>query len=263
MTEDDALEYFARHGLAARGLSQSKLGFNNAVWLTDDFVLRVSKNANSDHMLEAQLALHALSLGVHTPCPLFWQRHYSIWQRLPSETVRTAQPVQVWNDLLDDLEHWHAAPPFAAPSPEIWVAKPFPWDRTLNAPGTWDGDLRLLETAFAQQLTRLERKRIARSFAPRRLERLHFLHGDAFSANVVVQNGVYMGLIDWGNAQWHALEREFAWMEDDALELALQRYDLDLSLVYAMRLELLLKVGEVGHATREDVRRALEGLSRR
>jgi hypothetical protein len=70
-------------------------------------------------------------------------------------------------------------------------------------------------------------------------------------------NGEYAGLIDWGNAQWHCLEREFAWMEDDALELALERYDLDLRLLCAIRLELFLQVGAFGGVTVDDVRNVL------
>ena len=65
-------------------------------------------------------------------------------------------------------------------------------------------------------------------------------------------------MIDWGNAQWHAKEREYAWLEDDALEIALTRYDLDLELLYALRLELLLFVGQFGRVTLGDVRRVLE-----
>jgi aminoglycoside phosphotransferase len=262
----DPLEIFARHGLAdgltVHGLSRSNFGLNNAVWLSDDLVLRVANHGNdTDHVREAKLALHALEIGIRTARPLHWTRAYSIWERLHGSTVRAPQPARVWEALLDDLERLRANPPEPAPSLETWTAKPFPWDRVPSAPGTWDGDLRLLETAFAAQLTPLEKKRLERAFAPRSLEKLHFLHADAFSANVVAGDGEYVGLIDWGNAQWHTVEREFAWMEDDALALALGRYDLNLGLLYAMRAELLLKVGEIGHATLQDVRGALRHLS--
>ena len=254
----DPLEYFALHALTVRCLEQVNVGFNNAVWLTDEYALRVSRSHDVDHALETKLALHALTLGICTAEPLFWAGNYSIWQRVAGSHATPPQPRQVWEALLNDLELWHANPPFPAPRLEEWVQQPFPWDRTPSAPGIWDTDPRLLRNEFALQLEASERKRIADLFKPRSLERLHFLHGDAFAANIIVQDGHYAGLIDWGNAQWHALEREYAWLEDDALEIALTRHDFDLELLYVLRLELLLFVGSLGRVTLGDVRRVLE-----
>lgn len=261
MTLDNSinpLEYFALHALEVRGLEQVNVGFNNAVWLTDEYALRVSRGDQVDHMMEARLALHALDLGIRTSRPLFWAGNYSIWQRVAGSHATPPQPRQVWEALLDDLETWHANPPFPAPRLEEWVQQPFPWDRTPSPPSIWDADPRLLHNDFAMQLEETERKRIATLFKPRPLERLHFLHGDAFSANIIVDAGQYAGLIDWGNAQWHTLEREYAWLEDDALEIALTRHDFDLELLYVLRLELLLFVGSLGRVTLGDVRRVLE-----
>ena len=261
MTEDisiDPLEYFALHALTVRGLEQVNTGFNNAVWLTEDYALRVSRSPPVSHALEVRLALHALELGIRTSRPLFWANGYSIWQRIAGDNATPPQPRQIWEALLDDLETWHANPPFDPPRLEDWVQKPFPWDRVPSPPGIWDADPRLLDSDFALQLEPTERTRIRALFKPRSIERLHFLHGDAFSANIIVGDGQYAGLIDWGNAQWHAKEREFAWLEDDALEIALTRYDFDLELLYALRLELLLFVGQLGRVTLGDVRRVLE-----
>ena len=254
----DPLEYFALHALEVRGLEQVNVGFNNAVWLTDEYALRVSRGDQVDHGKEARLALYALSLGIRTSKPLFWAEGYSIWQRVAGDHATPPQPRHVWKALLDDLETWHANPPFPAPKLEDWVQKPFPHDRSPSAPGIWDADPRLLHSDFAMQLEETERERIAALFKPRPLERLHFLHGDAFSANIIVNAGRYAGLIDWGNAQWHTLEREYAWLEDDALEIALTRHDFDLELLYGLRLELLLFVGSLGRVTLGDVRRVLE-----
>ena len=252
------LEYFARHDLTVRGLQRAAAGLSNTVWLTNEYVLRVSRSGQADHALEARLALHALKLGIRTSRPLFWAEHYSIWQRVAGSNATPPQPRHVWDALLDDLELWHANPPFPAPRLEEWVQQPFPWDRTPSPPSIWDADPRLLHNDFAMRLEETERKRIATLFKPRPLERLHFLHGDAFSANIIVDAGQYAGLIDWGNAQWHAFEREYAWLEDDALEIALTRHDFDLELLYALRLELLLFVGSLGRVTLDDVRRVLE-----
>ena len=254
----DPLEYFALHALEVRGLEQIDVGFNNAVWLTDEYALRVSRGDQVDYGKEARLALHALSLGIRTSRPLFWAVDYSIWQRVAGSHATPPQPRQVWDALLNDLETWHANPPFQPPRLEDWVQTPFPWDRSPSPPGIWHADPCLLRNDFAMQLEVTERERIAALFKPRSLERLHFLHGDAFSANIIVGDGQYAGLIDWGNAQWHALERDYAWLEDDALEIALTRYDLDLELLYALRLELLLFVGQLGRVTLGDVRRVLE-----
>ena len=252
------LEYFALHALTVHGLERAVAGLSNTVWLTDEYVLRVSKSQQTSHALEASLALHALTLGVRTSRPLFWSEDYSIWQRIAGSNATPPQPHQVWDALLDDLETWHANPPFQAPELADWVQKPFPWDRTPSAPGIWDADPRLLRSEFAMQLEPSEITRIAALFKPRRLEQLHFLHADAFAANIIVRDGQYAALIDWGNAQWHAKEREYAWLEDDALEIALTRYDLNLELLYGMRFELLLLVGQFGRATLGDVRRVLE-----
>ncbi len=252
------LEYFALHALTVRGLEQIDVGFNNTVWLTDEYALRVSRGDQVDHRKEVRLALHALSLGIRTSRPMFWAEEYSIWQRVRGSHATPPQPRQVWEALLDDLELWHANPPSPAPRLEDWVQTPFPWDRSPSPPGIWHADPGLLRNDFAMQLEETERKRIADLFKPRRLERLHFLHGDAFSANIIVDDGRYAGLIDWGNAQWHALEREYAWLEDDALGIALTRHDFDLELLYGLRLELLLFVGSLGRVTLGDVRRVLE-----
>ena len=245
----DPLEYFALHALTVRGLEQVNVGFNNAVWLTDEYALRVSSLDQVDHALEASLALHALALGIRTAKPLFWAGDYSIWQRIVGSNATPPQPSHVWDALLDDLELWHANPPLPAPRLEEWVQQPFPHDRSPFAPGFWDADPQLLRSDFAMQLEPSEIARIEALFKPRRLEWLHFLHGDVFAANILVDDGQYAGLIDWGNAQWHAKEREYAWLEDEALEIALTRYDLDLELLYALRLELLLFVGSLGRAT--------------
>ncbi len=255
------IPYFERHQLEVHELERASQGLNNAVWLTSRYVLRVAKGESSDHEREARLALHALRLGVRTAKPLHWTREYSLWERLPGDTARPPQPRAVWGALLDDLERWRASPPEAAPEVTTWVQDPFPWDRTPSPPGVWDGDLRLLETECAARLEVGERAQIVELFQPRVISKLHFLHADAFSANVIVNGGEYQGLIDWGNAQWHALEREFAWMEDDALEIAVQRYNLNLELLLGMRVELLLKVAEYKMATLEDIRGALEQLA--
>jgi Phosphotransferase enzyme family len=260
LTSIQPLEVFKRHGLRVRDLEVAQQGLNNAVWLTDEYALRISKGSNLNHPKEASIALHALSLGIRTARPLFWEREYSIWERLPGSSAKPPQPRGVWEGVLDDLERLHANPPELAPQINTWVQLPFPGDRTPSPPGIWDGDMRLLESEFAQQLEPSQRTRILELFQPQRIERLYFLHADAFAANIQALNGEYIGLIDWGNAQWHCLEREFAWMEDGALEVALERYDLNIPLLFAMRLELLLKVGVHGGVTVEDVRHALEHL---
>jgi hypothetical protein len=252
-----------QHGFDARGLTAASQGLNNAVWLTDAHVLRISKGVNVNHEREARIALHALSIGIRTARPLHWERGYSIWERLPGDSAREPQPPVVWHELLNDLERLRADPPEARPNLETWVQVPFPWDRTPSPPGVWDTDPRALETDFAAQFTHAERSQMLELLRPRRIAHLEFLHADAFAANIQASNGEYVGLIDWGNAQWHCLEREFSWMEDGALEVALQRYDLDVPLLYAMRLELFLKVGQYGFTTSEHVRHILERVKQR
>jgi hypothetical protein len=54
------------------------------------------------------------------------------------------------------------------------------------------------------------------------------------------------------------LEREIAWLEDSALKLALEQFDLNLSQLWARRLEILLLAGTAGRGTIEAVQRVLE-----
>ena len=169
----DPLEYFALHGLTVNSLERVNTGFINVVWLTDEYALRISRSNRADHTLEVHLALHALELGIRTSRPLFWADGYSIWQRVAGDNAAPPQPRRVWEALLDDLETWHANPPFDLPRLEDWVQTPFPWDRASSPPGIWDADPRLLRSEFALQLEPTERKRIKALFKPRFLERLY------------------------------------------------------------------------------------------
>jgi aminoglycoside phosphotransferase len=88
-----------------------------------------------------------------------------------------------------------------------------------------------------------------------------FIHGDACAGNVLIdRNGSYLALIDWGGAGWDSLEAECARLEDDALELAKQRWgnELNLGLVEQLRLELYLQVLIQCRIGTEAVREQLE-----
>ncbi len=214
----------------------------NAVFVGQDYVVRIALHEHTDHIREAKIALHALQLGVHTAKPLAWAKQYSIFERLQGKSATPDAPNAVWLELLADLKRFHSKP-FEAPSL-----------KTMN----WAGGLHLLESAFALSLSAAEKRLATQMLQPHTASNLVFAHADAWSSNVITREGQYLGLIDWGNAAWHPLEREISWLEDAALALALEQFDLNLGQLYARRLELLLWVGANGRATIEAVRRVLE-----
>ena len=236
-------DYLRRHGLETRGLQPASAGTVNRVFMTEAHVLRVGKGQH--HPREARLALAALRAGVRTARPVAWGEGYSIWERLKGSSVDRAKgcPLAVWHALLDDLEILHAHPlEPRSPVPD-WRADPNLVARTQEAAGWRDEERDLLTRAFSK---------------PHPVRNPAFIHGDAYGDNVLVSNGTYVGLIDWGCAGWGPLEAECAPLEDEAFRLALKRPDgLDLNLLWKLRLHLLLSVASLGRVSFETVRAAL------
>jgi aminoglycoside phosphotransferase len=227
-------EIFERHKLKFKTFEPAGAGYDNHVFMSEDYVLRISRsNAAADHAREARLAKAALQLGIKTaPCVAFGQ-DYSIWKRLPGiRSDRESSPQSLWEALLDDLEKLHEQPLESAPEnlPVEWVSHEVWIERTQNM-ANWNADERKL----------LEKILITRHLIPQNI----FIHGDAWQDNVLELNGCYAGLIDWTGAGWSSLEFECSRLEPPALQLALTRWKsrIDLELLQKMRLELLLRVG--------------------
>jgi len=235
----DPATLLARHGLPTAGLKPVPDGTTAEIWRTDRHVLRIG--ATIDHQRETRIALGALAAGVHTATPVAHGAGYSIWERLPGRAasqVRTV-PTPTWSALLADLERLHASPP-----------EP----RTHDAPTTWRGTPALIDRTRAwAHWTEPERRVLRRALGSKRpLRHPAFVHGDAWADNVLVDNTAgYVGIIDWGCARWAVLEEEAARLETPALELALERWkpQLDLRLLYGLRLELLLTVALQGRGS--------------
>jgi hypothetical protein len=214
----------------------------NTVFIGEHYVVRIAKHEHTDHAREAEIALHALKLGIRTAQPLFWAKHYSIFERLNGSSAAPNSPDAVWLELLKDLKLFHAHP-----------FEP----KTLDSI-YWDGGLHLLESIFASSLSPAELRVAKKLLQPHTATNLVFAHGDAWSSNIITRGDNYLGLIDWGNAAWSSLEKEVAWLEDAALKLALKQFDLNLTQLYARRLELLLWAGMSGRGAVEGVRCVLE-----
>jgi hypothetical protein len=237
MNPKDILE---QHGLV--DVLEPAVSLANTVFIGQRFVVRIAKDEHADHAREAKIALHALELGIRTAKPLFWAKNYSIYQRLDGSSATPDAPKAVWLEMLQDLKRFHA--------------RPFE-PKTLESM-YWDGGLHLLESSFAADLSSSELRLAREILQPHTSNNLVFAHADAWSSNVIVKNNQYVGLIDWGNASWQPLEREIAWLEDAALALALKQFDLNLTHLYARRLELMIWIGMSGRATIADVQRVLE-----
>lgn len=237
-----------RHGLPTDALRPVAAGTVNEVWTTAAHVLRVGPA--SDHAREARLALAALELGIRTARPVAWGEGYGVWERLPGRTAGEAGAVapEAWRALLDDLARLHRTPLEPPPSaPQApWRGRPQLVDRTQSGAG-WSAE---------------ERERLRRALSREHpLRRPAFVHGDAFGANVLVDEaGGYLALLDWGCAGWASLEAEMARLEDEALAPARRRWEgrFDAALLWAMRLDLFLEAAERGRLSPVRVRSVLE-----
>jgi aminoglycoside phosphotransferase (APT) family kinase protein len=221
-------------------------GLGNRALLTKRFVVRIAKDGFKtlqDHDRECQIARKMLEAGVRTARPVAWSRHYSVFERIPGQTVGRGGTASdaVWHALLDDLER-------------VW-ANPGEPQRDLEP---WVGKVAVLEEpSVLGALTQQEREHIAGMIGqPRVMKNPMFVHGDAFSENVMVHHGEYTAVIDWGMAGWRSLEHEFAALSDRAYALGLERYghQLDLPFLAALRLNIGLEVAARGFLNWDVVR---------
>jgi hypothetical protein len=221
-----------QHGLSDTLSPVSSLA--NRVAVGQKYVVRIGGN---QHKREANIALHALRYGIRTATPLFWEANYSIFERLHGTHPNAQTPNSFWLEFLQDLNILHHNP----------------FEPRTETSQTWQGGLALLETNTALHLSPAELGLAKRLLMPHTSHNLVFAHGDAWSNNILEQNGRYLALLDWGNAAWLPLERELAWLEDAALELALGQFDVDFWQLAARRLEILLMAAAHGRGNLETI----------
>jgi aminoglycoside phosphotransferase len=245
-------DIFERHKLKFKTFEPAGAGYDNHVFMSEDYVLRISKNTVfADHAREARLAKAALKLGVTTAACVAFGQDYSIWKRLPGvRSNRNTSPQKLWDSLLSDLERLHSNPLEVAPEnlPTEWVSHEVWIERTQNM-ANWSG---------------VERKRLEHILISKHTVKNHaFIHGDAWQDNVLEFEGAYSGLIDWTGAGWSSLEFECSRLEQPALDLALTRWKtkVDVELMLKMRLELLLRVGTLRRVDWAMVREIMTKLS--
>jgi aminoglycoside phosphotransferase len=245
-------DIFERHKLKFKTFEPAGAGYDNHVFMSEDYVLRISRNNTvADHAREARLAQAALKLGVKTAACVAFGQDYSIWKRIPgNRSDRETSPQSLWEALLNDLEKLHAQPLETSPLdlPVEWISHEVWIERTQNMAG-WDmGERKALENILISKHP---------------IKHQVFIHGDAWQDNVLEFNGSYAGLIDWTGAGWSSLEFECSRLEKPALELALTRWraKLDVELMFKMRLELLLRVGTLRHMDWFAVREIMTKLS--
>ena len=246
-------DYFSKHNLTSSNLVAVEKQSANLVYLTDNFVLRVVRPElikYIDHAREAKLGLKAFNLGLRTAKPIAWDATYSIWERLPGQPLKDprACPPHIWTDLLGTLELLHDNP----------------LEPLENPVDAWTGDASLVEkTQELAHWTDDEKEQLnTLLYESHVIKSPCFIHGDAYADNIMVNEGHFVGLIDWGNAGWQALEAECSSMDTPALNLALSRwYDLlDISLLWKMRLNLTLEVTSYGRIPVSEVRAVMRNL---
>jgi aminoglycoside phosphotransferase len=227
-------DIFERHKLKFKTFEPAGAGYDNHVFMSEDYVLRISKNTVfADHAREARLAKEALKIGVTTAACVAFGQDYSIWKRLPGvRSNRNTSPLNLWDSLLSDLERLHSNPLEVAPEnlPTEWVSHEVWIERTQNMANWSETERKTLESILITKHP---------------ITRHSFIHGDAWQDNVLEFEGCYSGLIDWTGAGWSSLEFECSRLEQPALDLALTRWKtkVDVELMLKMRLELLLRVG--------------------
>jgi hypothetical protein len=236
--------FFMEHQalLEQHGLSDSLspvVSLANRVAVGKMYVVRIGTN---QHEREASIALHALGHGIRTAKPLFWAANYSILERLNGTHPNAQTANSVWLECLQDLKTLHQNP----------------FEPRTKTSQIWQGGLAWLETKIAMQLSPTELRLARRLLAPHTSSNLVFAHGDAWRNNILEQDGRYQALLDWGNAAWLPLERELAWLEDAALELALRQFDVDFWQLAARRLEILLMAAAHGRGNLETIQAWLE-----
>ena len=246
-------DYFTKNNLPTTNLHAVTKQSVNQVYLTDDFVLKIVRPDLSDHInheSEARLGLKAAEVGIKTARPVAWDSGYSIWERLPGHALSNPATCssQIWNDLLDTLEQLHQNP-----------LEP------LNNPvTTWTGDSSFIQkTQSEAHWSDAERDKLGAALTtPSLMTSPRFIHGDAYADNIIVDEGAFVGLIDWGNAGWRCLESECSSLDTPALELALERWrpELKLPLLRKMRLNLCLEVASYGRLPYSAVRAVLQRL---
>ncbi len=250
-----AADVFLEFGLKPETITDEAEGRGNRAYLTEHFVVRIAKDEYSqylNHERECKIAEAMLKVGVHTARPVAWTRSYSIWERVLGETIKRGETAsdEIWNALLGDLGRVWSNPAEPMKTLEPWSSP----------------DVEVLEKpSVIAALTHQEREDIKRIITtPRTIQHPAFIHGDAFSENVMVHNGAYSAVIDWGWSGWHPLEHEFAMLEERAHELALEQHgkNLDLPLLGAIRLNIRLVVASYGllewNVVRRGLREALE-----
>jgi aminoglycoside phosphotransferase (APT) family kinase protein len=226
-----------QHGLSDSLLPVSSLA--NRVAVGQKYVVRIGGN---QHQREVSIALHALECSIRTAKPLFWGAEYSIFERLHGTHPTAQTPKGVWLEFFTDLKTLHQNP----------------FEPRVEPAQTWQGDLALLES---HHLSSAELALAKRLLMPHNSHNLVFAHGDVWRNNILEQNGRYLALLDWGNAGWLPLERELAWLEDAALEVALSEFDVDFWQLAARRLEILLIAAAHGRGNLKTIQAWLEQVN--
>lgn len=177
------------------GVRATMQGRANHTWLFDEHVVRIAVGDEAsvvDARTEAVAVPPAVAAGIVTPrLVAFVDRHgrtgapVTVYERVRGRAIREAGAgTEVWRAVGRELARLHERVT-EVPDPAGWLDVPSvpDLDWALGFAGTHRARL----TAWASGLPEGEGRRV-------------FLHGDAHAGNLMLHEGRFAGLIDWGDA---------------------------------------------------------------
>jgi aminoglycoside phosphotransferase (APT) family kinase protein len=208
-------DYLSANGFSAQGLVRSPYeGIVNEVWLTDDVALRINKDRSltCDLWTETVAVDPAVAAGVQTPPLLLFDNSLdpipeivTVYQRAPGKPLAFTEELdaeQFYFELGQQLAMLHAVPEVADPH-------------------------RFLDSAWELEFEKIRAK------APRTPEKLPpetktvFCHQDLHPENLLVHEGRFSAVLDWGDAGFGPPATDFRYVPPRYLEHALQGYGQD------------------------------------
>lgn len=205
VTPDVAARVCARHGLPPLSVTpMTNVGMNNVIFaLGDDVVLRVARNFEpifESVRKEAVVAPFARRAGVRTPRLLAFDDSrdvlpvpYTLYERAPGETLELVAPApegvpDVWRAVGRELARLHAAEPGEEEAALAFEAFEVPTPHDLAQEGRFTA-------REAEWLSRW----LANLDAASEPASPRVCHGDVQASNVMISNGAFSALLDWGS----------------------------------------------------------------
>ncbi|HJQ28025.1 MAG TPA: phosphotransferase [Rubrobacter sp.] len=192
--------------------------FNLIYILGEDFVLRVPRDhpiSAADARKESVAVPVAREAGVRTPRIIAFDDAldllpvpYTLYERVHGETLGLlprdpAESPEVWRELGHDLALLHSGVARDGPAAELEMDEmpdPRPWPDELAEEGYFTATEARWLADWLERLASAALAPVSR----------RFLHGDSQATNVMVSEGSYLAVLDWGSSGWGDPAWDFA-----------------------------------------------------